>query len=138
MQKGRRFSLLGAHRGGFHGRMAVFGNAALGRASDLFIEPLSLALRARLIVTGEGWSRRGEAMGRRCDIWRCKFEKSVRLQHMWCELLEAEAREERESEHSKEGGQPPAPQTSSAYEGSFVTSQEKMATRTQPAAEEEE
>ena len=35
----------------FHGRMAVRGNAALGRAGNLFIEPLSLALRARPIFT---------------------------------------------------------------------------------------
>jgi hypothetical protein len=40
-----------AHRGDFHGRMAVRGNAALGRAGILFIGPLSLALRARLIFT---------------------------------------------------------------------------------------
>ena len=39
-----------ARRGDFHGRMAVRGNAALGRAGNLFIGPLSLALRARLIV----------------------------------------------------------------------------------------
>ena len=77
-------------------------------------------------------------MGRRYDIWRCEFEKSVRLQHRWCELLEAEAREERESEYSKEANQSPAPQTPAAYEGSFVTSQEKVAMRTQPAAEEED
>ena len=40
-----------ARRGDFHGRMAVRGNAALGRAGNLFIGPLSLALRARLILT---------------------------------------------------------------------------------------
>ena len=37
-------------RGDFHGRMTVHGNAALGRAGNLFIGPLSLALRARLIL----------------------------------------------------------------------------------------
>ena len=40
-----------ARRGDFHRRMAVRGNAALGRAGNLFIGPLSLALRARLIFT---------------------------------------------------------------------------------------
>ena len=83
------------------------------------------------------WSRRGEAMGRRYDVWRCEFEKCLAMQHKWCELLEAEVREERESECSKEAVRPPAPQTSAAYEGSFVTSLEKVATRTQPAAEDD-
>ena len=31
-------------------------------------------------ISGEAWSRRGEAMGRRYAIWRCEFEKFVRLQ----------------------------------------------------------
>ena len=47
----RRFSLFWARRGGVHGRMAVCGNAVLGRAGNVFIGPLSLALRARLIFT---------------------------------------------------------------------------------------
>ena len=75
-------------------------------------------------------------MGRRYDTWRCEFAKCLAMQHKWCELLEAEAREERELEDSKKADQPPAPQTSAAYEGSFVTSQDKVATRTQPTAEE--
>ena len=41
-------------------------------------------------------------------------------------------------EYSQKADQPPAPQTPAAYEGRFVTSQEKVATRTQPMAEEEE
>ena len=42
MKKGRRFSLFWAHRGGFHGRMAVGRKAALGRVGNLFIGLLSL------------------------------------------------------------------------------------------------
>ena len=49
MEKGRQFSLFWARWGGFHGRMAVCGDAALGRAGVLFIRPISLALRARLV-----------------------------------------------------------------------------------------
>ena len=76
-------------------------------------------------------------MGRRYEVWRCEFEKCLAMQHKWCELLEAEVREERESEFSKEAAQPPTPQAPAAYEW-FVTSLEKVDTRTQPAAEEED
>ena len=69
---------------------------------------------------------------------RSEFAKCLAIQHKWWELLEAEAREERELEYSQKIHQPTAPQTSAAYAGSFVTSQEKVATRTQPTAEEEE
>ena len=51
MEKGRPFSYFVARRGDFHGRMTVRGNAALGRAGNLFIGLLSLALRARLVFT---------------------------------------------------------------------------------------
>ena len=36
-------------------------------------------------------------MGRRYEVWRCEFEKLVRLQHKWCELelLEEDAHEVR-------------------------------------------
>ena len=51
MEKGRPFVCFFGPPGDFHGRMAVCGNAALRRAGDLFIGPLSLALRARLVCT---------------------------------------------------------------------------------------
>ena len=77
-------------------------------------------------------------MGRRYEIWRCEFETCLAMQHKWCELLEAEVREERKPEFSKEAAQPPTPQAPEAYEWSFVTSLEKVDTRTKPVAEDEE
>ena len=68
-------------------------------------------------------------MGRRYEIWRCEFEKFVRLQQRWCELLEAEAEEERKSSCSAKEDQPPAPRGSVVF-GSFARIvQEKVCTR---------
>ena len=53
-------------------------------------------------------------MGRRYEVWRCEFEKFVRLQEKWCELLEAEAREEKESECKTEEDRPPTSRTSTS------------------------
>ena len=52
-------------------------------------------------------------MGRRYEIWRCEFAKCLAMQHKWCELLEAEAREEKESESKAEEDRPPASRASS-------------------------
>lgn len=60
------------------------------------------------LLRGIRWSRRGEAMGRRYEIWRCEFAKCLAMQHKWCELLEAEAEEERISWCSSKEDQPPA------------------------------
>ena len=49
--KRKAISFFFARRGDFHGLMAVRGNAALGRAGNVFIRPRSLALRARLVFT---------------------------------------------------------------------------------------
>ena len=76
-----------------------------------------------------GWSRRGEAMGRRYEIWRCEFEKFVCLKQRWCELLEAEAEEERKSSCSAKEDQPPAPREPVVF-GSFERNvQEKVCKR---------
>ena len=85
-----------------------------------------------------GWSRRGEAMRRRSDIWRCEFEEFVRLKQRWCELLEAEAREEKESDSKTEEDRPPASRASTpAASGDGATfAPEKVASRRQAVAEE--
>ena len=77
-------------------------------------------------------------MGRRYDIWRCEFEEFVRLKQRWCELLEAEARKEKESECKTKDDQPPTSCTStSAAFGDVVTfTPEKVASRRKTAAEE--
>ena len=57
-------------------------------------------------------------MGRRYEIWRCEFAKCLAMQHKWCELLEAEAEEEKKSSCSAEKDQPPAPREPVVF-GSF-------------------
>ena len=78
-------------------------------------------------------------MGSRYEVWRCEFEKFVRLQARWCELLEKEAREEKESEGKTEEDRPPTSRTStSAAFGDVATfTPEKAALRRQAVAEEE-
>ena len=68
-------------------------------------------------------------MGRRYEIWRCEFEKFVRLQQRWCELLEAEAEEERKPWCSAKEDQPPAPRGSVALASLARIAQEKVCTR---------
>ena len=68
-------------------------------------------------------------MGRRYDIWRCEFEEFVRLKQRWCELLEAGAKEERESECSAKEDQPPAPRGSVALGSLAKSAQEKVSPR---------
>ena len=77
-------------------------------------------------------------MGRRYDVWRCEFEKCLAMQHKWCELLEAEAREEKESEGKTEEDRPPASRASTpAAFGDVATfAPEKVASRRQAVAEE--
>ena len=68
-------------------------------------------------------------MGRCYEIWRCEFEEFVRLKQRWCELLEAEAEEERKPWCSAKEDQPPAPRGSVVF-GSFArNAQEKVCTR---------
>jgi hypothetical protein len=75
-------------------------------------------------------------MGRRYDIWRCEFEEFVRLKQRWCELLEAEAREEKESESKAEEDRPPASRASTF--GDVATfAPEKVASRRKAVAEKE-
>ena len=78
-------------------------------------------------------------MGSRYEVWRCEFEKFVRLQARRCELLEKEAREEKESEGKTEEDRPPTLRTStSAAFGDVATfTPEKAALRRQAVAEEE-
>ena len=78
-------------------------------------------------------------MGRRYDIWRCEFEEFVRLKQRWCELLEAEAREEKESDSKTEEDRPPASRASTpAAFGDVATfAPEKVASRRQAVAERE-
>ena len=77
-------------------------------------------------------------MGRRYDIWRCEFKEFVRLKQRRCELLEAEAREEKESECKTEEDRPPTSRAStSAAFGDVVTfTPEKVASRRHAVAEE--
>ena len=77
-------------------------------------------------------------MGRRYDIWRCEFEELVRLKQRWCKLLEAEAREEKESECKTEEDRPPASRasTSAAFRDVATFAPEKVVSRRQAAAEE--
>ena len=79
-------------------------------------------------------------MGRRYDIWRCEFEEFVRLKQRWCELLEAEAREEKESECKTEEDRPPTSRasTSAAFGDVATFTPEKVASRRQAAAEEKD
>ena len=81
----------------------------------------------------EAWSRRGDATARRYEIWRCEFEKFVCLQQRWCELPEAEAQEERESECSTKEDQPPAPRRSVALGSLAKFAPEKVALRREDA-----
>ena len=74
-------------------------------------------------------------MGRRYEIWPSEFENFVRLQQMWCELLEAEAQEERESEYSTKEDQPPAPRRSVALSSLAKFTPEKVALRREDAGE---
>ena len=78
-------------------------------------------------------------MGRRYDIWRCEFEEFVRLKQRWCELLEAEAREEKESEGKTEEDRPLASRASTpAAFGDVATfAPEKVVPRRQAVAEKE-
>ena len=78
-------------------------------------------------------------MGRRYDIWRCEFEEFVRLKQRWCELLEAEAREEKESDSKTEEDRPPASRASTpaASEDDATSAPEKVASRRQVVAEKE-
>ena len=78
-------------------------------------------------------------MGRRYDVWRCEFEKCLAMQHKWCELLEAEAREEKESESKAEEDRPPATRASTpAAFGDVATfAPEKVASRRKVVAEKE-
>ena len=57
-------------------------------------------------------------MGRGYEIWRCEFAKCLAMQHKWCELLEAEAEEEKKSSCSAKKDQPPAPREPVVF-GSF-------------------
>ena len=77
-------------------------------------------------------------MGRRYDIWRCEFEEFVRLKQRWCELLEAEAREEKELDSKTEEDRLPASRaTTPAASGDDATfAPEKVASRRQAVAEE--
>ena len=79
-------------------------------------------------------------MGRGYDIWRCEFEEFVRLKQRWCELLEAEAREEKEVDSKTEEDRPPASRaTTPAASGDDATfAPEKVASRRQAVAEEED
>ena len=76
-------------------------------------------------------------MGRRYDIWRCEFEEFVRLKQRWCELLEAEAQEEKESEGKTEEDRPPASRASTpaAFRDVATFAPEKVALRRQAVAE---
>ena len=74
-------------------------------------------------------------MGRRYEIWRCEFEKFVRLQQRWCELLEAEAEEEREPGCSAKEDQPPALRGSVALGSLAKIVQEKVSSREEEADE---
>ena len=74
-------------------------------------------------------------MGRRYGIWRCEFEKFVRLQQRWCELLEAEAEEERTSWCSAKEDQPSAPRGSVALGSWEKIAQEKVPLREEAADE---
>ena len=77
-------------------------------------------------------------MGRRYDIWRCEFEEFVRLKQRWCELLEAEAKEEKESDSKTGEDRPPVSRASTpAASGDDATfAPEKVASRRQAVAEE--
>ena len=74
-------------------------------------------------------------MGRRYEIWRCEFEKFVRLQQRWCELLEAEAEEERTSWCLAKEDQPSAPRGSVALGSLEKIAQEKVPSREEAANE---
>ena len=74
-------------------------------------------------------------MGRRYEIWRCEFEKLVRLQQRWCELLETEAEEERKSWGSAKEDQPPAQRGSVALGSLTKIAQEKVSTRVEETDE---
>ena len=78
-------------------------------------------------------------MGRRYDIWRCEFEEFVRLKQRWCELLEAEAREEKESESKAEEDRPPAlrASTPAAFGDVATFAPEKVESRRKVVAEKE-
>ena len=80
-------------------------------------------------------------MGCRYDIWRCELEEFVRLKQRcdrWCELLEAEAKEEKESECKTEEDQPPTSRasTSAAFGDVATFTPEKVASQRQAVAEE--
>ena len=68
-------------------------------------------------------------MGRRYELWRCEFEKLVRWQQRWCELLETEAEEERKSSGSAKEDQPPTQRGSVALGSLTKIAQEKVSTR---------
>ena len=74
-------------------------------------------------------------MGRRYEIWRCEFAKCLAMQHKWCELLEAEAEEERKPWCSVKEDQLPAPQGSVALGSLGKIAQEKVSSREDEADE---